>query len=112
MNTLSRRKQQSGAAKNYYTTQKAELLKAANQADDNSQLHIALSGLEEWLEKINLPFLAPILVEGGFDDIAALIAQMKSNMPITDEMLKRIGIEKAGHRARILVKLEEGKFRD
>ena len=104
MNTLSRRKNQS-SAKNYYTTQKAELARAANGSEDQSQLHIALSGLEEWLEKINLPFLAPILVEGGFDDIAALIAQMKSNMPITDEMLKRIGIEKAGHRARILVKL-------
>ena len=35
---------------------------------------------------------------------------MKSTMPVTDDMLKKISIDKPGHRARILVKLEEGKF--
>lgn len=54
--------------------------------------------------------MAPVLSEGGFDDIQALIAQMKSSMPVTDEMLRKINIEKPGHRARILVKLEECKF--
>ena len=36
-----------------------------------------------------------------------LIEAMKSNIPLTGEILKQIGILKLGHRLRLLSKLEE-----
>ena len=50
------------------------------------------------------------LVEQGFDDIESMKLQMSSEIPITNEILKNAGILKAGHRARILVELEWGKY--
>lgn len=69
----------------------------------------ALEGLETWLKTLELEELVSILIDGGFDDVHSLINQMRSNMPVSDDMLERIGVSKPGHRARILVKLEEGK---
>ena len=36
--------------------------------DENGE-NYSSDGLEQWLESINLQFLAPVLSEGGFDDI-------------------------------------------
>lgn len=35
---------------------------------------------------------------------------MKSSLPITHDMLRKAGIKKPGHRARIIVHLEWGKY--
>lgn len=38
--------------------------------------------LEEWLDEIQLGFLAPVLLDGGFDDVQLLVNQMRTNMRI------------------------------
>mmetsp|Transcript_33320 Transcript_33320/g.58451 ORF Transcript_33320/g.58451 Transcript_33320/m.58451 type:complete len:300 (-) Transcript_33320:589-1488(-) len=66
-----------------------------------------LTPLYDWLEKINLQDLYEILIGGGYDDISSMIDQMHSPLPITEQMLKNIGIDKPGHRVKLLMKLEE-----
>ncbi|CAG9331330.1 unnamed protein product [Blepharisma stoltei] len=64
--------------------------------------------LKEWLISIKLENLVSIFEESGFDDIEMMILQMFSRYPVNDDMIKnQIGIEKTGHRIRILGKLHE-----
>lgn len=60
-----------------------------------------------WLEGIHLEELYEILVEAGYDNSYAMMQQMKGPMPITENDLYEIGVAKAGHRRRILWKLEQ-----
>ncbi len=48
-----------------------------------------------------------MLLEGGFDDVQLLVNQMRTNLRISESMLQKVGVDKPGHRMRILVKLEE-----
>ena len=43
----------------------------------------------------------------GIDDINLVINQMKKGSPINDDILKEIGIERAGDRAKILIRIQE-----
>ena len=63
--------------------------------------------LYEWLERLNLQYLFELLSEAGFDDVDSMIEQMRSPLPITEETLKNIGIEKPGHCIRLVNRLEE-----
>lgn len=63
--------------------------------------------LMTWLESVKLEFLYDLLMMSGYDDIEQNIAQMMSPMPITEEMLEAIGIDKPGHRKRLLAALDE-----
>jgi ankyrin repeat protein len=64
--------------------------------------------IREWLRTIKLEELIPKFLENGFDDYDMLISQMLSRYPITDEiLLNEIGVNKPGHRNRILGKLKE-----
>ena len=65
--------------------------------------------LLDWLNSIGMREYAELLVEEGYDDLETMKTIMKSELPITHEMLKKAGIAKHGHRARILVHLEWGK---
>lgn len=62
--------------------------------------------LIEWLDSINMKQYAPNLIDMGFDDLDILKQMMRSDIPLTHEILLNSGISKPGHRARILVKLE------
>jgi hypothetical protein len=48
-----------------------------------------------------------LFLKNGFDDLTYLIEGMRGETSIRDENLKEIGISKVGHRAKILLKLEE-----
>ena len=61
----------------------------------------------EWLKSIKLEELWAKLEDAGYDDTELIISQMQSNMPIDDNLLKSIGIDKIGHRMRLLAKLHE-----
>lgn len=63
----------------------------------------------DFLNDISLPQYIGNFVNNGFDDLHCMIEQMGKNSkdPITDKNLEEIGILMAGHRARILIKLEE-----
>ena len=65
------------------------------------------SSLLLWLESVRLEFLHGVLMLGGFDDIEQMVLQMRSNFGITEEMLESIGIDKPGHRKRLLAALDE-----
>jgi hypothetical protein len=63
--------------------------------------------LNGWLSSIKLEHLCDVFMEGGYDDVEAMISQMRSRMPITRKTLREIGVEKPGYVARILAKLED-----
>jgi hypothetical protein len=73
-----------------------------SQFEDNKDIF-------NFLQSISLARYTKIFINNGFDDLQMLIDQMTRNSkdPVTDETLRHIGIQYAGHRARILVKLEE-----
>jgi len=76
--------------------------------DKNEDYSETAKEIYNFLKSIELEYLTGILYSNGFDDLSLLIDQMKSSCPITNENLKNIGIVKPGHRAKILIKLEEG----
>ena len=60
------------------------------------------------MKEINLTKnYADILLNNGFDDLKLLIIQSKTEIGISDQNLKDIGINSAGDRAKILIHLEE-----
>ena len=59
-----------------------------------------------WLAGLRLEAIYPNLVEAGFDDLGQLVTQMKSDLPLTDDLLESLSIEKQGHRAVFLAALE------
>ena len=67
--------------------------------------------LKSFLIGIKLEELLYTFVDGGFDDLDLMIQQMRSREPLTDEILKGIGIEKPGHRARLLAHFEEASIK-
>jgi len=60
------------------------------------------------LKYIDLERYLKNLVSNGFDDLSLLINQIKSGLNLNDETLTKIGIKIPGHRAKLLIKLEEG----
>lgn len=63
--------------------------------------------LNIWLESMRLEFLFEKLMNAGYDDVEQMVSQMCSGMPITEENLQKIGIDKSGHRKRLLAALDE-----
>jgi len=61
--------------------------------------------LLQWLKSIKLEEIYDTLLAAGYDDIEMMSEQMKSHMPITVETLEGIGVQKPGHRARVLAHL-------
>lgn len=61
--------------------------------------------LYNFLCKSKLEDLYPILISAGYDDLKQLTYQMTSNLPITENSLKEIGILKSGYRKRLLLSL-------
>lgn len=62
--------------------------------------------MRAWLSVMGLEQLTPIFIEAGFDDLSALLLQARSRVPITRDLLRKIGVQLPGHQARILVRLE------
>ncbi|CAG9328740.1 unnamed protein product [Blepharisma stoltei] len=66
-----------------------------------------LKPIFDWLDKLGLSEFYEVMVDAGYDDVQSMSAQMLTPMPITEQHLASIGISKAGHRKRIIMKLEE-----
>ena len=66
-----------------------------------------LKSLSQWLDKHNLSDILDTLISAGYDDIDALVEQMHSPLPLTEDNLKEVGVKKPGHRARFVMYLEE-----
>lgn len=63
--------------------------------------------LVKFLKNIKLGNYKDLLINAGFDDFEMMVFQMNSPLPIGHEMLEVVGIGKHGHRARLLMKLEQ-----
>lgn len=63
--------------------------------------------LLDWLDILYLKNLHETFTQHGFCDLKHMLFLMNSSYPITDEVLKEIGVNKIGHRQRILFKLKE-----
>ena len=65
------------------------------------------SPLFNWLQGLRLENVFEPLQANGFDDLDSLVESMRGNTPLTEAILKKIGVEKVGYRLRLLAKLEE-----
>lgn len=63
--------------------------------------------LYDWLESYKLDGLFEILVQNGYEDFESLLDLMRSTNPLNTSMLAEIGINKPGHRVRLIALLEE-----
>ena len=64
--------------------------------------------LINFFSEINLPTIyADKFIDNGFDDLDVIISLTKTSIAITNQNLKDIGIMYPGHRAKILIHLEE-----
>ena len=63
--------------------------------------------LYSFLKEIELQSYTELLCNNGFDDVSVLIEQTKTDIAISDKILKDIGFNLIGDRAKILVRLEE-----
>ena len=70
----------------------------------------SLESLQSFLQLIGLESQFPVLVKAGFDDQISLVEQMLTPVPLSDAMLREIGIAKSGHRKRLLLALHREAF--
>ena len=64
--------------------------------------------LNQFFTEINLPKeYTKNFIDNGFDDLGLLLTQTKSGVALSNQNLKDIGISLYGHRAKILIHLEE-----
>ena len=70
------------------------------------------NSLYKWLTSMKLENLFNVLYSNGYDDLDFLLAQIRSSEPLTLNLLEKIGINKPGHRAKLLALLEQEAFKD
>ena len=62
--------------------------------------------LKNWLDELKIGIYLENLMKNGYHSLELMMLQMESKNPLTDEILKEeIGIDKIGHRSRIINKL-------
>ena len=62
--------------------------------------------LKNWLDELKIGIYLENFMKNGYHSLELMILQMESKNPLTDEILKEeIGIDKIGHRSRIVNKL-------
>ena len=78
---------------------------------DNYMNDYHIENLKDWLRGLKVENYLENFIVGGYHSVELMLLQMESKNPITDSILKNeLGINKIGHRARIINKLmEDGK---
>ena len=67
-----------------------------------------IMNLKQWLKNLRIDNYLKNFITNGYHSIELLFLQMESQCPLTAEILKdEIGIDKIGHRSRIINKLKE-----
>ena len=67
-----------------------------------------INKLKNWLDELKVGIYLENFIKNGYHSLELMMLQMESKNPITDEILKdEIGIDKIGHRSRIINKLNE-----
>ena len=75
--------------------------------DEIKEKKLINDNLYTFLKNIGMEKYNELLENEGFDDINLIVEQMKNGLPINDDALREIGIEKPGDRARILIRIQE-----
>ena len=78
-----------------------------SQGNQESALDLPVTALSKWLDNLGIGIYHQDFISIGYDSLESIYSQMTSVFPITLEELLKIGINKLGHRYRILIKLEE-----
>ncbi|CAG9327764.1 unnamed protein product [Blepharisma stoltei] len=86
--------------------------KLVNETMVEKQREVSFGGenkpqMYNWLVMTKLDELFDVLLNAGYDDIKQMCEQMRSSMPLNDEILKEIGVKKPGLRKRLLAALDE-----
>ena len=78
---------------------------------DNYENDFHIKEIKEWLKELKVENYLEKFVSGGYHSLELMLMQMETKNPINDKILKDdLGINKIGHRARIINELtEEGK---
>ena len=85
-----------------------QIIDDAYNINTNIYLKYNKTELINFFSEINLPSIyAHKFIENGFDDLSVILTLTKTSIAITNQNLKDIGIMNAGHRAKILIHLEE-----
>ena len=67
-----------------------------------------INKIKNWLEELKIGNYLENFIKNGYQSLELMMLQMESKNPLTDEILKEeIGIDKIGHRSRIINKLIE-----
>ena len=89
-----------------YVIPKSVYYKCKNLKDLNNDINI--NNLKDWLKNLRIDNYLKNFIRNGYHSIELLFLQMESQSPLTSEILKdEIGIDKIGHRSRIINKLKE-----
>ena len=86
-----------------YNEEKNDSIKNEDNKSNNKENRLLL----DFLSQINLQKYYNNFNNNGFDDIFKIIEDTKKGDYITDNQLKKLGINKPGERAKILIRLEE-----
>ena len=84
-----------------------ENLEKNKKNKNESIIKNAKDDLYTFLKTIQMEEYNDLLINEGFDDINLIISQMKTGLPINDDVLREIGITRAGDRAKILIRIQE-----
>ena len=75
---------------------------------DKIKNDINIKNLKNWLKNLRVDTYLKNFISNGYHSIELLFLQMESQSPLTAEILKEeVGIDKIGHRSRIINKLKE-----
>ena len=67
-----------------------------------------INKIKNWLEELKIGNYLENFIKNGYQSLELMMLQMETKNPLTDEILKEeIGIDKIGHRSRIINKLIE-----
>ena len=76
--------------------------------DNKINNDVNIKNLRNWLKNLRIDNYLKNFIYNGYHSIELLFLQMESQSPLTAEILKEeIGIDKVGHRSRIINKLKE-----
>ena len=78
-----------------------------DEEEVQSSPELPVTALSRWLDNLGLGMYYQEFMEIGYGDLDTILNQMGSVFPVTLAELQKIGIQKLGHRYRILIKLEE-----
>ena len=77
---------------------------------DNIDSDIYIRKLNNWLRNLKVENYLMNFISNGYHSLELLLVQMESKIPLNENLLKDLGIDKIGYRTRIINKLkEEGK---